>query len=63
MFDNDFAGRAAAQRFNKNINKNIFVTNLYFGNLKKKDINDLTKDEFDQILNAEGLTFRLKALP
>ena len=44
------------------INKNIFVTNLSFGNLKKKDINDLTKEEFDQILNAEGLTFRLDKL-
>lgn len=59
MFDNDIAGRNATKRFNKNIRKDAFVTNIKYTNPRKKDVNDLTKEEFDTLLNKENLKFRL----
>lgn len=59
FFDNDDAGRKATNRFNKMIRKDTLVTNLSFGNINKKDINDLTIQEFDQILDDQGLYFRI----
>lgn len=59
FFDNDDAGRKATKRFNKNIRKDVLVTNLSFGNINKKDINDLTIQEFDEILDKQNLFFRI----
>ena len=47
------------ERFNKNIRKDVLVTNLSFGNINKKDINDLTIQEFDEILDKQNLFFRI----
>lgn len=46
-FDGDKAGELGANRFIKNIGNNVFITikKLPFG----KDINDLTKEEFDKL--------------
>lgn len=62
MFDNDLAGKKATDNFNRNIRKDAFVTNISFKGLKAKDINDLSKEEFDKLLNQENLTFRLESL-
>ena len=50
MFDNDFAGENFARRLKKNIRDDIF---LLHAKLPKgtKDINDLTKEQFDDVIN------------
>lgn len=60
MFDNDQAGRDATQRFNRLIRKDLFVINVQIPN-GKKDINDLTYDEFNELLNSYGLTWRFQS--
>ena len=57
MFDNDQAGRDATQRFNRMIRKDLFVVNIKIPN-GKKDINDLSYEEFNDLLNSYGLTWR-----
>lgn len=47
MFDGDNAGRAGAERFKKHIH-NAFVTDIIMP--QGKDVNDLTKEEFDKLL-------------
>ena len=58
VFDNDVAGKKATNRFNKMIRKDVIVTNLFFKDVNKKDINELTIQEFDKILDDNGLYFR-----
>lgn len=50
-FDGDEAGRKGANRFKQNINKGCFIVdlNIPYG----KDVNDLSKDQFFDILNSE----------
>lgn len=57
MFDNDQAGRDATQRFNRLIRKDLFVINVKIPD-GKKDINDLSYEEFDKLLIGYGLTWR-----
>jgi DNA primase len=59
FFDNDFAGKKATNRFNKMIRKDVFVTNLSCNIVGKKDINDLSIQEFDKILDDNGLYYRI----
>jgi hypothetical protein len=59
FFDNDDAGIKATNRFNNMIRKDTIVTNLSAKKFGKKDINDLTIQEFDTILDDEGLFFRI----
>ena len=58
MFDNDQAGRDATQRFNRLIRKDLFVINVKIPD-GRKDINDLSEDEFNRLLDSYGLTWRL----
>ena len=58
FFDNDDAGRKATNKFNKMIRKDVIVTNLQCNVVGKKDINDLTIQEFDKILDDNGLYYR-----
>ena len=48
MYDNDTAGRAGANRFKKLINKGCIVTDIIMP--KNKDLADLSKEEFYDIL-------------
>ena len=57
MFDNDQAGRDATQRFNRMIRKDLFIINIKIPD-GRKDINDLSYEEFDQLLTSYGLTWR-----
>jgi DNA primase len=59
FFDNDFAGKKATNRFNKMIRKDVFVTNLSCSAVNKKDVNDLTIQEFDKILDDNGIYYRI----
>ena len=54
MFDNDASGFKFTQRFNNNIRKDVFVYNVTFP-LNRKDINDLSFDEFWSCLNSVGI--------
>lgn len=58
MFDNDEAGRLATQKFNEKIRKDLFVINVKIPD-GKKDINDLTEEEFNLLLDSYDLTWRL----
>lgn len=58
MFDNDQAGREATHRFNRMIRKDLFVINVKIPD-GKKDINDLSYEEFNQLLDSYNLTWRL----
>ena len=49
-FDGDFAGRKGAEKFKKALGKNVFITDLIMP--RGKDVNDLTKQEFESILFA-----------
>ena len=49
MFDGDKAGRAGAERFKKNI-KNGFISDIVLP--ENKDVNDLSKEEFDKLLDT-----------
>lgn len=59
MFDNDEAGKNAKLKFIHNIRKDVFVTPVKFPE-GKKDINDFSKEEFDFLLNKEGLDLQLR---
>ena len=48
LFDGDEAGRHGAERFIKNINKDIIVNDIRVP--KNKDVNDLTKEEFLELI-------------
>ena len=48
-FDGDEAGRKGAQRFKENIGNDVFVTDIIFP--PGTDVNDMTKEEFLQLLN------------
>ena len=47
-FDGDAAGRKGAETFKKNIRKDVFITDILMP--PKKDLNDLSKDEFYDLL-------------
>ncbi len=47
MLDNDKAGRLGVKRFKENV-KNAFITDIVLP--KGKDVNDLTKEEFEEYL-------------
>lgn len=58
MFDNDEYGKKATETFNRRIRKDVLVTNIYIqGN--KKDINDLTKEEFLNYLTKNNLKINI----
>lgn len=60
MFDNDDAGRKMTDDFKRNIRKDVIVNELNRGLVPyKKDINDLTKEEFDLLLNSSGFKWRI----
>lgn len=59
FFDNDDAGRKATANFNRKIRRDVSVINLFCNVEGKKDINDLTQEEFDSILASEGLNWRI----
>ena len=46
MFDNDDAGKKFTNILNKRLRKDLFVINVPILYNNKKDINDLTYDEF-----------------
>ena len=48
MFDGDDAGRRGANRFIKNIKKSVWVNDIIVP--RGKDVNDLTKEEFEKLL-------------
>jgi DNA primase len=54
-FDGDEAGSRAVQKFMKNIRKDVFVSVLHLP--PGKDINDLDKEEFINLMNSEGLNY------
>lgn len=49
-FDGDDAGRRGAYKFKKALGKNVFITDLIMP--RGKDVNDLTKEQFEKIVNA-----------
>ena len=58
MFDNDEAGEKFANKFNRYIRKDVLTYRMIFPK-GKKDINDLTKEEFDTCLNKLGINYRI----
>jgi len=54
MYDNDYAGRKGAERFQKYV-KNSFITDIVMP--KGKDVGSCTKDEFYDILRNNELDF------
>lgn len=48
LFDGDNAGRKGAERFKKNIRKDVFVTDVQM--YEGKDVADLSKEELDKLL-------------
>ena len=52
-FDGDAAGRKGAETFKKNIRKDVFVTDIIMP--PKKDLNDLSKDEFYDLLSQNQI--------
>jgi len=55
LFDNDAAGQRFTKKLMSKISKNILVINVYIDIIGKKDINDLTEDEFWHCVeNAEN---------
>lgn len=58
LFDNDEAGIKFTNMVNRNLPKNIMTINIKLPE-NKKDINDLSKEEFENCLNSQGITWRL----
>lgn len=56
-YDPDSAGFHGAERFKKFIGTSKFVTTLKLP--KGKDVNDLTKEEFEQILSLQKIAFTI----
>lgn len=54
MFDNDNAGKTFTKKLINKLNKNIFVIETQLPS-NKKDINDLTYEEFWECLNKSGI--------
>lgn len=54
MFDNDEAGKRFTEKFNKNIRKDVIVINCQLPK-NRKDINDLSEEEFWKCLNSIGV--------
>ena len=57
MFDGDTAGRHGAERFIKNMNSDCFVTDIQMPD--KKDVNDLETEELVDLLNKNGIKYRI----
>jgi hypothetical protein len=56
MFDNDQAGKRFEQKLLSKIRKDILVISVPIPFPNKKDINDLSQDEFDYCINlAESM--------
>ena len=51
MFDNDEAGKKFTDKLNKKLRKDIIILNVEIPFKNKKDINDLTQEEFNYCLN------------
>lgn len=56
-FDGDEAGDRGVERFLKNIRKDVFVDVLHIP--KDKDVNDLDKNAFIEVLRKEGLDYEM----
>ena len=50
VFDGDEAGQRGAIRFRKNMPDDVFITEVHLP--AGKDVNDLSKEEFEQCLNS-----------
>ncbi len=59
MFDNDEYGEKFTNHFNKKIRKDVLVYNLKLPK-GKKDINDLSLEEFNKCLNELGIEYRIE---
>ncbi len=57
-FDGDDAGKKGIKRFLKNINKGCFITIIYLP--QGKDVNDLTKEEFEKLEKKEVYNYYKK---
>lgn len=53
MYDNDEAGRKGASKFKRLIKKDVFITDILMP--KGKDVADLSKEEFFDILKQNGV--------
>lgn len=49
FYDGDMAGRKGAERFKRLVRKDVFVDDIIMP--EGKDVNDLTKEEFERLLN------------
>ena len=49
-FDGDYAGRKGAERFKKALGNSVFITDVHMP--PSKDLNDLSKDEFEKLLHC-----------
>lgn len=58
MFDNDDAGKRFTEIFNRKIRKDVFVYNIQMPQ-SCKDINDMSKEQFDECLHNIGIFKRL----
>lgn len=58
-FDNDEYGEKFTKRFNKHIRDDVLIYRLNFPP-GKKDLNDLTQEEFNNCLNELNITYRIK---
>lgn len=54
-FDGDEAGRKGAKRFMQNMKKNVFITDMEMP--LGKDVNDMEKDEFLNLLKSYGIEY------
>jgi DNA primase len=59
MFDNDEAGRKFTKIFNRRVRQDQFIQNINWYNINKKDINELTEEEFSYLLLKNGINWRL----
>ena len=57
MFDNDIAGKRFEQKLMNKVRKDILVIHVPIPFLNKKDINDLSQEEFDYCVNLAENTF------
>lgn len=57
MFDNDEAGKRFYNKLKKGLRKDILLINVPISIPGKKDINDLTRDEFYQCINKAEASF------
>ena len=51
-YDGDYAGRKGAERFKRALGNDVFITDICVP--YDRDINDLTKDEFDLLLQQHS---------